>query len=150
MLEVVALLAEELKAGVALLPKVDSSALLRLFEGQCRDRRFPLCRPEEDGDMVLFEWGASKEQDLKGAFKASNDVFDVSLVRQFIAPDEDEPFQVHLTIRYDPLQEALMVAPRGHVWLDRENATQEIQRLEAWRHVESKPIRRVIVSAHKC
>lgn len=60
-------------------------AMLAFYE-ECRADG---CDIEDDGDMLLCQWGAS------------DDEFVWNITRQFITPDEDEPYQLSLTFRFD-------------------------------------------------
>ena len=55
------------------------------------------CRLEEDGDMLLFQWGIYDS--------GNGAMFEIDLTRQVILPDElddDGIWQLHLTYRYTP------------------------------------------------
>lgn len=62
---------------------------------------------DEDGDMLLFEWGVY-------GFTGPES-FQFTLTRQFIVTGEDEPYQLHLTLHFDP-DDALRAIPGGSRW----------------------------------
>jgi hypothetical protein len=66
------------------------------------DERADACDLDEDGDMLLFQWGTNDWGD--------GPAFEVNITRQLIvADDEDEePRQLSLTFRFDP-----SVVPKG-------------------------------------
>lgn len=67
-------------------------AMLSFYE----EERVDGCDPEDDGDMLRFEWGTYDWGD-GGSFQ-------VSVTRQLMATDddEDEPQQLKLTFKFDP------------------------------------------------
>jgi hypothetical protein len=73
-------------------------AMLSYFD----DERADGCDPDDDGDMLLFQWGTNDWGD--------GPAFEVNITRQLIAAkDEDEePRQLSLTFRFDP-----SAAPKG-------------------------------------
>jgi hypothetical protein len=75
----------------ALTPTIGVEAMLAYYAEERADG----CPLEEDGDMLLFQWGTHDWG--KGA------AFEVSIVRQLIAADdEEEPRQLDLCFRFDP------------------------------------------------
>ncbi len=62
---------------------------------------------DEDGDMLLYEWGVYS---LTGP-----ESFQLDITRQFIVVDEDEPYQLHLTLHFNPT-DALRQLENGNVW----------------------------------
>src|SRR4051812_37611318 len=62
---------------------------------------------EEDGDMLLYEWGVYTP--------TGPESFKLSITRQFIVKDEDEPYQLHLTLHFDPT-DALRQVEDGSEW----------------------------------
>ena len=75
------------------------------------DERADGCDPDEDGDMLLFQWGTNDWGD--------GTAFEVNITRQLIATndDDDEPRQLSLTFQFDPA-----VAPKklknGNKWCE--------------------------------
>lgn len=63
---------------------------------------------DEDGDMLLYEWGTSI---------TTGETFQIGITRQFIYPDEEdeEPYQLHLTLYFDPT-DALRQLKDGNKW----------------------------------
>src|SRR5829696_2534588 len=47
---------------------------------------------DEDGDMLLYEWGLYSRE--------TGESFQLAITRQFIVTDEDEPYQLHLTLHF--------------------------------------------------
>jgi hypothetical protein len=65
------------------------------------------CPIEEDGDMLLFQWGTYDWGKGEG--------FELDLTRQFIISGEDEPYQLHMTLRFDPTDECRHLGA-GNKW----------------------------------
>lgn len=68
------------------------------------EQRFDDVEINEDGDMLLYEWGICNSRQ-----------FSLSVTRQFIITDEDEPYQLHLR-QYFPLTDALRQLNGGNEW----------------------------------
>jgi hypothetical protein len=67
-----------------LTPREGLDAMLALYEAQRAE-----CAPiDEDGDMLLYQWAAEGKS------------FMLDLTRQFILPDEDEPYQRSLSFHF--------------------------------------------------
>jgi len=66
------------------------AAMLAFYEEQ----RAEGCEIDEDGDMLLYQWGVYNFE--KPA------TFQLDLTRQFSVPDEDEPYQLSLTFHFEP------------------------------------------------
>jgi hypothetical protein len=62
---------------------------------------------EKDGDMLLYEWGVYSF--------TGPESFQVGVTRQFIVTDEDEPYQLHLTLHFAPT-DALRECGHGNEW----------------------------------
>lgn len=153
MIQKVEQLAEELRAGVAALAKPDAEALLSLFENQCRNRRFPECRVEDDGDMVLFEWHPGKDwtpDEENFGDEDLDDVFEVNLCRQFMPDDDEEPIQMHLSMRFDPKAGKDLARPSGNLWTDPDGARRDIEDSEVWTEIRDVAPNRVVVWATEC
>lgn len=71
------------------------------------DHRAEGCEIDEDGDMLLYQWGMHDS--------AKGETFQLDITRQFILPDEDEPFQLSLTFRFDP-SPSLCRITSGNEW----------------------------------
>lgn len=68
------------------------------------------CRLDEDGDMLLFQWGVYDW--------GAGAMFEVDLTRQVILPDEegdDAIWQLHLTYLYKPTSKLSEVG-EGNLW----------------------------------
>ncbi|MBN2583729.1 MAG: hypothetical protein JXL80_11740 [Planctomycetes bacterium] len=61
----------------------------------------------ESGDMLLYQWGTYDW--------GKGEHFELDLTRQFILPDEDEPFQLSMTLIFEPTDERLNLG-RGSQW----------------------------------
>jgi hypothetical protein len=88
-----------------LTPSAGIDAMLAFYE----DERADGCDPEQDGDMLLFQWGA---YDWGGG-----PAFEVDITRQFLAEGADEPRQLSLTFRYPP-ETAPPDDEPGNQWCD--------------------------------
>ncbi|WP_020470037.1 hypothetical protein [Zavarzinella formosa] len=75
-----------------LTPAVGVEALLAYYA----EERVDGCPPDEDGDMLLFQWGTDDWGD--------GPAFEVSIVRQLIVDDDEdeEPRQLNLRFRFGP------------------------------------------------
>jgi len=67
---------------------------------------------DQDGDMLLYQWGVYSF--------TKPESFRLGITRQFIVTDEDEPYQdepyqLHLTLHFDPTP-ALRQLERGSEW----------------------------------
>ena len=62
---------------------------------------------DEDGDMLLYEWGVYSF--------TGPEAFQFGLTRQFLITDEDEPYQLHLTLHFPPT-DALRQLGSGSEW----------------------------------
>ena len=81
--------------------------------------------PDADGDMLLYQWGVYPT--------AGGKTFQLDLTRQFITPDEDEPYQLSLTFHFAPADDLRRVQS-GNRWCT------SPQELDAFRQfVESSP-----------
>jgi hypothetical protein len=89
------------------------SAALRLMAEFYRDQRAEGCRLEEEGDMLLYQWGTY-------GF-GQPETFQVDLTRQFmhmVGGDEPEMSQLSLTMHYEATQE-LRALGKGDQWCPR-------------------------------
>ena len=80
---------------------------------------------DQDGDMLLYEWGV---YDFDGP-----ESFQLGVTRQFIVTDEDEPYQdepyqLHLTLHFDPTS-ALRQLDRGSQWCRTPDELPDFRRL---------------------
>ena len=57
----------------------------------------------EDGDMLLYEWGTYDWGD--------GEHFELNVTRKFILDGQDEPFQLSMTLLFDPTDECIQL---GH------------------------------------
>ena len=62
---------------------------------------------DEDGDMLLYEWGVYSFTEPES--------FQLGITRQFIVTDEDEPYQLHLTLHFAPT-DVLQQLRSGSEW----------------------------------
>ena len=76
----------------SLTPAAGVAAMLTYYA----DERAEGCPFEDDGDMLLFEWGTHDW--------GEGPAFEVAITRQLIVPDDEneEPRQLGLTFRFDP------------------------------------------------
>jgi len=75
-----------------------------------RDERAEGCAVDEDGDMLLFEWGAVDW--------GEGDHFELSLARQLIfGPGDGKIWQLKLTYAYEPTA-AFRALGAGNRWCD--------------------------------
>ena len=93
------------KTLASLLPEEGVEEMIRFY----RDIRFEGCDMDQDGDMLLFQWGTNDWGD--GEF------FDLNITRQVIeCNDRDDNIrQLSLTFRYAPNQE-LTTLESGNQW----------------------------------
>jgi hypothetical protein len=93
-------------ASVATLTAPDATRLMLAFYEQVRADNCPV---DQDGDMILFQWGA---YDF-----GEGETFRYDITRQFIAPgdeDDDGMSQLSLTVHY-PVTDALRTL-NGSQW----------------------------------
>jgi hypothetical protein len=62
---------------------------------------------DEDGDMLLYEWGVYRF--------TGPESFQIGIVRQFCVIDEDEPYQLHMTLLFAP-PDAYRQLEDGNKW----------------------------------
>lgn len=79
-------------------------AVMRAFYREVRVEDCPL---EDDGDMLLFQWGTVRAADTHR--------FEIDLTRQLIAIGDEEPLQLHLTAQLAPTA-ALTALGAGQEW----------------------------------
>jgi len=79
------------------------NALLAFYADQPADG----VNMDEDGDMLLFQWGV---YNFSGP-----PTFQINLTRQFILPDEDEPYQLSLTFHHAP-SDQMKALKEGNRW----------------------------------
>jgi hypothetical protein len=65
-----------------------------------RDQRADGCVIEDDGDMLLFQWGPGHAGG-----------FEVDITRQLMPVGQDDPLQLHLTARFAAREDRA-----GHIW----------------------------------
>ncbi len=71
------------------------------------DQRADGVHVDEDGDMLLFQWGVYSF--------SGPPTFQLNLTRQFILPDEDEPYQLSLTFHHAP-SDQMKALKSGNRW----------------------------------
>src|SRR5262245_37488233 len=95
-------------AGLALdtlTPAEGAEAMLAYYEEERADG----CDLDEEGDMLLFQWGIRDWGD--------GPAFEVNLTRQLIVTDDDDaPRQLSLTFRFEPAVGA--AAGEGSRWCE--------------------------------
>src|SRR5262245_14405764 len=91
----------------ALTPPDGIAAMLRFYAEERADG----CDVADDGDMLLYQWGAHDW--------GAGEAFELNITRQFLAAadDEDEPRQLSLTFRFRP-SAALRAVVNGHRWCE--------------------------------
>jgi hypothetical protein len=72
-----------------LLPEDGIRGLVKFYQME----RIDGCDMENDGDMLLFQWGIYN-------FTGKNE-FQINITRQLLLLEEDEPYQLSLTFYYD-------------------------------------------------
>ena len=92
---------------------------------------------DQNGDMLLFQWGTY-------AFTGSPS-FQLDITRQYILPDNDEPYQLLLTLHYEPTEKTKSLG-HGNQWCDSPDQLAEfrefIEASDAYRLLaDSKPAR---------
>jgi hypothetical protein len=97
----------------SLTPRAGVEAMLAYFAEERADG----CPLEEDGDMVLFQWGTHDWGDGRA--------FEISIVRQLIVGDEEEPRQLDLRFRFAPA--AGVSAGEGNQWCESPNRLAEFR-----------------------
>jgi hypothetical protein len=77
---------------------------------------------EEDGDMLLYQWGVYSF--------TGTESFQLDITRQFIVTDDgdDEPYQLHLTLHFAPT-DALRQFDRGGEWCHSPDELPEFRKL---------------------
>ena len=85
------------------------------------DERADGCEIEDDGDMLLFQWGTNDWGD--------GEAFEVSITRQLTATNDD-PRQLALTFRFDPAY-APKGASEGNRWCESPKDLDEFRRFVA-------------------
>jgi hypothetical protein len=79
------------------------------------------CRLDEDGDMLLFQWGTYD-------FGRSGETFQLDITRQFILPRRDEPYQLSLTFHF-PATPKLARLKSGSRWCE---SPDELEGFRKW------------------
>jgi hypothetical protein len=99
-----------------LTPAVGVEAMLAYFEEERADG----CPLDQDGDMLLFQWGTHDW--------SQGPAFEVSIVRQLIATDEEdeEPQQLDLRFQFEPAAGASV--GEGNRWCESPDRLPEFRR----------------------
>ncbi len=63
------------------------------------------CKIEQDGDALLYQWGTYNW--------GRGERFELDITRQFGLPDDDEPYQLRLTMRFVPTDELRALGHRN-------------------------------------
>lgn len=74
-----------------------------------RDQRIDGLDLDADGDMLLFQWGTYDW--------GEGESFELDIARQFLDPEEDEPLQLHILMKFPPT-EATKAFEDGNKWCD--------------------------------
>ena len=72
------------------------------------DERADGCDLDEDGDMLLYQWGVYPSG-------RSGETFQLDITRQFILPRQDEPYQLSLTFHFPATPKLTKIKP-GDEW----------------------------------
>ncbi len=98
------------------------------------------CLLEDDGDMLLWQWGPC----------FGDKWFEVNITRQFMRDDEDEPYQLSLTFTFSVTPEIL----RGDKWCENPDKIDEfkefIQNSEGYKNVKGLTPKKVILIFEQC
>ena len=86
---------------------VSARRALTLMSAFYEEQRAEDVSLDEDGDMLLFEWGVYH-------FTGSAS-FELGITRQFVVTGEDEPYQLHLTLHFTP-NDSLRSLKDGSGW----------------------------------
>lgn len=99
-----------------LTPAVGVEAMLAYYV----EERVDGCHLDEDGDMLLFQWGTNDW--------GEGPAFEVSIVRQLMVADdeEEEPRQLDLRFRFEPAAGAS--AGEGNRWCEAPDRLAEFRR----------------------
>jgi hypothetical protein len=108
----------------ALLERLDSrtnrtiGGVLQVMLDFYESQRCDGCAIDQDGDMLLYQWGT---------FDWGNgEHFELDITRQFILEGEDEPYQLHMTLRLDPTDDCRQVG-NGNRWCVSPSALREFR-----------------------
>ena len=118
-------------------PDIDASTPRRAFEAMFAfyvDKRVEDVDIDSDGDMLLYQWGV-----YSFTGPAS---FQLDLTRQFCIEDEDEPYQLSLTLHFAP-SDSLRQLGDGNKWCDSPRALPEFRQF-----VESSAAFKALADAH--
>ena len=91
------------KELAAVTPADGVAAMLAFYA----DERAEGCEIDEDGDMLLYQWGVYEV--------GRGETFQLDITRQFMPADEDEPYQLSLTFHFEP-SAALRRIGDGNRW----------------------------------
>ena len=105
-----------LQKRIDALPSRTVAALLDTMIEFYRDQRAEGPELDADGDMLPYQWGPDGQRFMLG------------LVRQFILPDEDEPFQLHLDMYFAASGELTALGTKSH-WCATPNELDDFQRI---------------------
>jgi len=105
-----------LQKRINALPRRTCSALLDAMLDSYRDQRADGPDLDGDGDMLLYQWGMD------------GDRFMLGIVRQFILPDQDEPFQLHLDMHFAGSPELTALGRKSH-WCATPDGLAEFKRV---------------------
>ena len=88
------------------LPTRTVDALLSAMIDFYRDVRFDTAPFAADGDGLLLQWGTYDGGQGRH--------FELDLTRQFVLPGEAEPFQLSMTMRFEPTPALLALVASNH------------------------------------
>ena len=100
-------LVKRLEAGRVKLATAGVAGGIAAMLGFYADQRAEDCEIDADGDMLLYQWGVYNF--------AKGETFQLDITRQFILPDEDEPYQLSLTFHFEPSPSLRKIAA-GNEW----------------------------------
>jgi hypothetical protein len=116
---------------------------IRLMLNFYTNTRAEYCEIDQDGDMLLFEWGTYDWGD--------GEHFNYKITRQFIFPVQENPdyngiWQLSLSLKYQPSPELTAIGS-GNQWCSSPTKVADfatyIEQSEATRQVQNTPIQSV-------
>ncbi|MEM9111334.1 MAG: hypothetical protein AAGC72_15070 [Planctomycetota bacterium] len=136
---------KELKSIIMALESPNLAVLVEAMLAFYRDQRADKVDVEADGDMLLYQWGVSDWGD--GEF------FEFEIVRQFIDPKKDEPFQLMLTMKFQPTEQ-LRAIEDDNQWCESPDALEDfrafIESSEAYNLLQTEKPDRTEIEFEQC
>jgi hypothetical protein len=87
--------------------KTVAGTLQVMLDFYAEERAEGCCSVDEDGDMLLYQWGTYDW--------GHGEHFELNLTRQFILPGEHEPYQLSMTLMFEPTDESRQL-DAGNRW----------------------------------